>query len=94
MVSNPYRVGKTQWAKWNDEGRVAFNESMDAGSSVVSAIEMANAVTKDSEEGLRAKKRNIFDIISDVVETATDVAAVATPVVAVAKAMRGKKKAK
>lgn len=94
MVSNPYRVGKTQWSKWNDEGRVAFNESMDAGSSVVSAIEMANAVTKGSEEELRTKKRDIFDIVEGVVETVTDVAAVATPVIAVAKAVRGKKKAK
>lgn len=76
-----FPIGKTQWNKWSDEQRVAFNEARAAGVAHVDAIAEANA-TKAK------KKKNVFDIIEDVAETAVEVASVVTqvaPVVAVAK---------
>lgn len=85
MVNNPYRVGKTQWAKWNDAGRVAFNEARDTGADYAEAVSAANATTKEAEEARRAESRGLLDVIGDAVDTVADVAAVVSPVVAVAK---------
>lgn len=103
MVNNPYKVGKTQWAKWNDAGREAFNEARDAGASYAEAIEAAAATTQQTEAARRAKNVSLFDKIAhaaedvaDVAATVSGVAAAAAPVVAVAKtvvkaATKGKK---
>jgi len=90
MVKALYPIGKTQWAKWNDTQRTAFNEAREAGVPYNDAIQAANQTQA-------AKKKNIFDVIEDVVETVAEVAEVATPVVAVAKTVAratSKKKAK
>ena len=83
-----YPIGKTQWAKWNDAQRTAFNEAREAGVPYSDAIQAANQTQA-------AKKKNILDVIEDVVETVADVAEAATPVIAVAKTVakvaKGKK---
>jgi len=91
-----FPIGKTQWAKWNDDQRTAFNEAREAGVVFNDAVQAANQTQA-------AKKKSFFDIIEDAVEdvvdvaaTITSVAAVASPVIAVAKtvAKTTKKKAK
>jgi hypothetical protein len=69
-----FPIGKTQWAKWSDDQRIAFNEARAAGVPYNDAILGANqAQTK--------KKKNVFDIIEDVAE----IAAAVSPAVSVAK---------
>jgi len=80
MVKALFPIGKTQWFKWNDEQRVAFNEARAAGVPYMDAITSTNALKK--------KKKNVLDFIEDVAETAVrvaDVAAVVSPAVSVAK---------
>lgn len=86
-----FPIGKTQWAKWSDEQKTAFNEAREAG------VPFADAVLSANQTQAR-KKKNVFDVIEDIAETAVEVAAVVThvaPVVAVAKtvvkAAKGKK---
>lgn len=75
-----FPVGKTQWRKWNDTQRTAFNEARAAGVPYADAVQGANQTQA-------AKKKNVLDVIEDVADVATTVASVATsvaPVVAVA----------
>jgi hypothetical protein len=90
MVKALFPIGKTQWLKWSDAQRTAFNEAREAGVPYNDAIQAANQTETP-------KKKGILDVIEDAVETVTDVAAVVTPVVAVAKTVAkatkgGKKK--
>jgi len=86
-----FPIGKTQWSKWSDDQRTAFNEARAAGVPYMDAIASTNALKK---------KKNVLDIIEDVAETAVRVAGVAasvSPVVSVAKTVAKaatKKKAK
>ena len=88
MVKALFPIGKTQWAKWNDDQRTAFNEAREAGVPFNDAVRAVN-------ETQAAKKKSILDVIEDVVETVADVAETATPVIAVAKTVakvaKGKK---
>jgi hypothetical protein len=77
-----FPIGKTQWAKWSNDQRTAFNEARAAGVPYSDAILGANQTQTK-------KKKNVFDIIEDVAE----VAAAISPVVAVVKTVV-KKKAK
>lgn len=73
-----FPIGKTQWSKWNDKQKTAFNEARAAGVSFADAVEASN----DMEKG------GLLGVLKDVAEVATTVASVAaeiTPVVAVAK---------
>ena len=77
-----FPIGKTQWIKWSDDQRTAFNEARAAGVPYMDAIISTNASKK--------KKKNVFDIIEDVAETAVRVAEVAasvSPAVTMAKVM-------
>ena len=91
MVKALFPIGKTQWAKWSDDQRTAFNEARAAGVPYMDAIASTNALQK---------KKNVFDIIEDVAETAVrvaEVAAVVSPAVSIAKTVvkaATKKKAK
>jgi hypothetical protein len=69
-----FPIGKTQWAKWSDDQRIAFNEARAAGVPYNDAILGANQTQTK-------KKKNVFDIIEDVAE----IAAVVSPAVSVAK---------
>ena len=95
MVKALYPIGKTQWAKWNDDQRTAFNEAREAGVPFNDAVQAANQTQA-------VKKKNIFDHIGDAVEdvaevaaTVGSVAATVSPVIAVAKTVakvaKGKK---
>ena len=92
MVKALFPIGKTQWSKWSDDQRTAFNEARAAGVPYMDAITSTNAS--------KPKKKNVFDIIEDVAETAVRVAEVAasvSPAVSMAKVMvksATKKKAK
>ncbi len=80
MVKALFPIGQTQWSKWNDDQRTAFNEARAAGVPYMDAIASTNALKK--------KKKNVLDIIEDVAETAVRVADVATmvsPAVSIAK---------
>lgn len=87
MADNPYRVGKTQWAKWNDAGREAYNHVRNQGLSEAAAMAEASAVTQRGEDARRDKKRGLLGALQDVREVVAEVEAVAVsvaPVVAVA----------
>jgi hypothetical protein len=86
-----FPIGKTQWSKWNDEQKTAFNEAREAGVPFADAIQAANET--------KTKKRSLFDkieaVAEDVVSVAGAVGAVSPAVataVGVAKAIRGSKK--
>jgi len=85
MVKALFPIGKTQWAKWSDDQRTAFNEARAAGVPYNDAILGAN----QTQAAPKPKKKNVFDIIEDVAE----VAAVVSPAVSIAKTL-AKKKAK
>lgn len=87
MVKALFPIGKTQWLKWSDAQRTAFNEAREAGVPYNDAIQAANATETP-------KKKGIFDKIVDVVEDVTEVAATVAPVVAVAKTVAAASKVK
>ncbi len=85
-----FPVGKTQWAKWSNKQKTAFNEAREAGVPFMDAVAVANA----------AKGEGLLGVLRDVAEAAEAVAGVAAavnPVVGVAatvaRATRSKKKA-
>lgn len=83
-VNALFPIGKTQWSKWTDAQKTAFNEAREAGVPYADAIEAANS-TKES------KKRSVLSVIEDVADVAVEVAGVAqavSPVVAVIAATR------
>jgi hypothetical protein len=83
-----FPIGKTQWSKWSDDQRTAFNEARAEG------IEYADAVAGANQTQTK-KKKNVFDIIGDVAETAVrvgEVAASVSPALAVAKTLAKKVK--
>ena len=82
MVKALFPIGKTQWLKWSDDQRTAFNEAREAGVPYMDAIAGANQTQAK-------KKKSVLDIIEDVAE----VAAVVSPAVSIAKTL-AKKKAK
>ena len=81
-----FPIGKTQWSKWSDDQRTAFNEARAAG------VEYGDAVAGANETQTK-KKKNFFDIIEDVAEVAVAVAPMAAVAKTVVKAAT-KKKAK
>ena len=64
-VKAQFPIGKTQWAKWNDEQRTAFNEAREAGVPFADAVEASNAMKK--------KGFNVVEALHDVVEVASAV---------------------
>jgi hypothetical protein len=84
-----FPIGKTQWRKWNDDQRTAFNEAMAEGVPFGDAVAGAN----QTQHG--KPKKNVLDILGDVVETAVAVSSVVGAaegtVKVVKRAVRGKK---
>lgn len=74
-----FPIGKTQWSKWDDDQRTAFNEARAAGVPYGDAVVGAN----QTQAAPKPKKKNVFDIIEDVAEAA----AVISPAVAIAKTL-------
>jgi hypothetical protein len=79
MVKALFPIGKTQWSKWSDDQRTAFNEARAAGVPYNDAILSAN----DTQAAPKPKKKSVFDIIEDV----AGVAATVAPMAAVAKTL-------
>lgn len=48
-VKAEFPIGKTQWAKWNNAGREAFNRIMRLGFEFNTAVAEANAVNSKGE---------------------------------------------
>jgi hypothetical protein len=104
MTENPYRVGKTQWAKWNEAGREAYNRVRSQGMLHVTGVAEADAVTAKTEKERKDKKLGLFgritkaaNKVSDVADKVSDVAEAVVPAVAVVKTVvraTRKKKAK
>lgn len=46
MVDNPFKVGKTQWAKWRDAARMEFNLAMRHGFGFGGAFKAAQEVNE------------------------------------------------
>ena len=87
MVKALFPIGKTQWLKWSDDQRTAFNEARAAGVPYGDAVVGANQAQAEA----KPKKKSVFDIIEDVAE----VAAVISPAVSIAKTVvKATKKAK
>jgi hypothetical protein len=57
MVENTFKVGKTQWSKWTEVGRYAYNRVKKLGFTETTAIAEADAATAKDEETRRALKR-------------------------------------
>lgn len=99
MVENTFRVGKTQWSKWNDAGREAYNRAKRLDFTDATAIAEANAKTLKTEEerregkrGLLAKVLSAVEDVQDAAETVASVAEAVTPAVVIATAVvKGKK---
>lgn len=96
-----YPIGKTQWAKWNDPARNAYNSMRAKGYSHETGVAEANAVQgKHKSGGLLGALRDIVNVVEDVAEvaeTAVGVVEAVTPMVAIAKTVvkaTTKKKAK
>ena len=91
-VKAQFPIGKTQWAKWRAEQRIAFNETRAAGVPFADAVKYVNELelveVNIAPKPEPKKKKNIFDMIEDVADVVTDAAEVAakvSPVIAVAK---------
>lgn len=72
-----FPIGKTQWSKWKDKQKIAFNEAREAGVPFADAVAAANSM----------KSGGLLGVLKDVAGVAETVASVATgvaPVVGVA----------
>ena len=79
-----FPIGKTQWAKWVPEQRIAFNETRAAGVPFADAVKYVNELEL-VEVNIAPKKKNFFSIVEDVVETVSEATPVISAAVAVAK---------
>lgn len=84
MVKALFPIGKTQWAKWNDDQRTAFNEACEAGVPFSEAVQAANQMQPKKKKGLFGVLGDVVGAVADVAEIAAPVVAAATPVLAVA----------
>jgi hypothetical protein len=72
-----FPIGKTQWSKWKDKQKIAFNEAREAGVPFADAIAAANSIKSGGLLG-------VLKDVAEVAETAAGVAASLNPVVGVA----------
>lgn len=93
-----FPIGKTQWRKWRPEQQIAFNETRAAGVPFPEAVKYVNElelVEVNIMPQPSKPKKNIVDILEDVVETAVAVSSVVGAaegtVKVVKRAVRGKK---
>lgn len=109
-VKAQFPIGKTQWAKWCPEQKIAFNETRAAGVPFADAVKYVNELElvevniapqpePKKKHGFLGTLEETLDGLKKVesaVETVAEVAVNATPVVAVAKTVikAAKKKGK
>lgn len=93
-----FPIGKTQWAKWRPEQKIAFNEARESGVPFADAVKYVNELelveVNIAPQPEPKKKKGIFDIIEDVAEIAGDIAEVGAMVTPVAKVIRATTKKK
>ena len=90
-----FPIGKTQWAKWRTEQRIAFNEARESGVPFADAVKYVNELELvEVNIAPKPKKKNLFDVIEDVAEIAGDIAEVGAMVTPVAKVIRATTKKK
>ena len=85
-----FPIGKTQWAKWNDKQRTAFNEARAEGVSFPDAVAASNAMHHGGILGVIEDVAEVAEKVTDVVEKITPVVAVAKTVVKATKGKKGK----
>lgn len=81
MVKALFPIGKTQWSKWCPEQQIAFNEARASGVPFADAVDYVNRLKLTEVNIAPKKKKNVLDVIEDVIE----VAAVISPAVSIAK---------
>ena len=90
-----FPIGKSQWAKWRTEQRIAFNEARESGVPFADAVKYVNELELvEVNIAPKPKKKNLFDVIEDVAEIAGDIAEVGAMVTPVAKVIRATTKKK
>lgn len=95
-VKAQFPIGKTQWAKWRTEQRIAFNEARESGVPFADAVKYVNELelVEVNIAPKPKKKKSIFDVIEDVAEIAGDIAEVGAMVTPVANVIRASTKKK
>ena len=82
MVKAQFPIGKTQWKKWNDDQRTAFNEVRAAGLTFDEAVEYVNGgglvgdsvepkpapAPKAASQAAPKKKSGLLDALEDTLE--------------------------
>jgi hypothetical protein len=83
-----FPIGKTQWSKWKDKQKIAFNEAREAGVPFADAVEAANALKGG---GLLGALKDAADVATTVAGVAVSVAPVVGVATTLARATRKKK---
>ena len=76
-----FPIGKTQWSKWSDDQRTAFNETRAGGVSFADAVEYVNElelvevkIAPEPEKNIVAEAPKAAKVIPSVVSIAKTVA--------------------
>ncbi len=82
-----FPIGKTQWRKWRPEQKIAFNETREAGVPFNEAVEYVNRLEliEVNIAPPPPPKKNVLDVIEDVIEVAAPMVAAAKTVAKVTK---------
>ena len=83
-----FPIGKTQWSKWKDKQKIAFNEAREAGVPFADAVEAANSMKSG---GLLGALKDVADVATTVAGVAVSVAPVVGVATTLARATRKKK---
>jgi hypothetical protein len=83
-----FPIGKTQWSKWKDKQKIAFNEARAAGVPFADAVAAANDIKSG---GLLGVLKDVADVAETVASVATGVAPVVGVAATVVRATRKKK---
>ena len=83
-----FPIGKTQWSKWKDKQKIAFNEAREAGVPFADAVAAANSIKSG---GLLGALKDVADVAETVAGVAVSVAPVVGVATTLARATRKKK---
>lgn len=86
-----FPIGKTQWYKWKDKQKIAFNEAREAGVPFADAVAAANAMKSGGLLGVLKDVADVAETVADVAVALNPVVGVATTVVRATRAPRKKK---
>ena len=83
-----FPIGKTQWSKWRDKQKIAFNEARAAGVPFADAVAAANATESG---GLMDVLKDVADVAETVVSVAVSVAPAVSAAATIVRAAKKKK---